>query len=77
MTAKQLEKKAKQLLYRRKLAETIEGLEEGIKAHLLVNDVREATTRSFHIRISGNELVVDLKPAADPRQLRLRLEKNS
>lgn len=77
MTKKQLEKKARQLLYRKRLAEGIEGLEEGIRAHLHVNEIREAITRSFLIRICGNELVVDLRPSVDPRQLKLRLEQNS
>ncbi len=77
MTKRQLEKKARQLLYRKRLAETIEGIEEGIRAHLHVNEVKEAITKSFFIRICGNELVVDLKPSVDPRQLRLRLERNS
>ncbi len=77
MTKKQLEKKARQLLYRKRLAEGIEGIEEGIKAHLHVNEIKEAITKSFFIRICGNELVVDLKPSVDPRQLRLRLERNS
>jgi hypothetical protein len=44
---------------------------------LQINEIREAMTKSFFIRISGNELVVDLKPSVDPRQLRLRLERNS
>lgn len=77
MTKKQLEKKAKQLLYRRRLAGSIEGLEDGIRAHLHVNEISEALTKNFLIRICGNELVVNLKPSVDPRQLRLRLEQNS
>jgi hypothetical protein len=59
------------------MAESIDGLEEGIRAHLNVNEMSEAMTRSFLIRICGNELVVNLKPEVDPRQLRLRLERNS
>jgi len=74
---RQLEKKARQLLYRIRLAETIECIEEGIRTHLQINEIRQAITKSFFIRICGIELVVDLKPAVDPWQLRLRLERNS
>jgi len=49
--------------------------EEGIRAHLQINEIRQAITKSFFIRICGNELVVDLKPSIDQRQLRLRLER--
>jgi hypothetical protein len=77
MTGKQLKKKARQLLYRKRLAGSIEALEGSIRAYLQVNEISEAITKSFLIRLCGNELVVDLKPAVDPRQLRLRLEENS
>ncbi len=52
-------------------AGSIEGLEEGIRAHMHVNQASEAMTKSFAIRICGNALVVDLLSTVDPRQLRL------
>jgi hypothetical protein len=54
LTTKQLERKAKQLAYRRKLAETIESLEESIKTHLHGRGKIEAETESFAIRLEEN-----------------------
>ena len=75
MTLRQLEKKAKQLLHRRKLAETVEVLEESIKTYLQVENKAEVLTKNFIIKIDGSEILVSLLPKVDPRQLKLDLEK--
>jgi len=75
VTLRQLEKKAKQLLHRRKLAETVEVLEESIKTYLQVENKAEVLTKNFIIKIDGSEILVSLLPKVDPRQLKLDLEK--
>jgi hypothetical protein len=76
VTLKQLERKARQLLYRRRLAETVESLEEGIKAYLKVEDKDRVRTKSFVIRLDGSDLLVSVLPKIDPRQLKLRFKEN-
>ena len=72
MTVKQLESKARQLLYRRRLADTIESLEEGIKAYMKIEGTNNVRTKSFSIRFEGSDLLVSVLPKIDPRQLKLR-----
>lgn len=74
MTPLQLEKKARQLLYRKKLADTIECLETSIKAYMQVEEKEELRTKSFVIRLDGEKLFLKLLPKIDPRQLRINLK---
>lgn len=74
MTPLQLEKKAKQLFYRRRLADTVESLETSIKAYMQVEEKEELKTKSFVIRLDGEKLFLKLLPKIDPRQLRINLK---
>lgn len=71
MTLTQLEKKAKQLLYRKRLANTVESLEEGIKTYMQIEQKEKVRTKSFDICLRGDELIISVVPNVDPRQLRL------
>ena len=75
VTPKQLEKKAKQPLHRRKLADTVEALEESIKTHLQVENKAEVVTKNFIIKIDGGEILVSLLPKVDLNQLNLKFRK--
>jgi hypothetical protein len=72
MTLRQLEKKAKQLLYRKRLAGTIGSIEDRIRAHMQVEEKKRVKTRSFVIRLAGDKLFIDLLPKIDPRQLSMK-----
>ena len=76
MTPKQLDRKAKQLFYRRRLAETLETLEESIKAHMEVEDKAVLVTKNFIITFDGSQFSISPLPRADPRQLKLEFEEN-
>ncbi len=71
-----MERKAKQLLYRKKLAQTIESLQEGIKAHMEVEEKERVRTKSFDIRLVGDEVFVSALPKVDPRQMKLAFKGN-
>ena len=75
VTPKQLEKKAKQLLHRRKLADTVEALEESIKTHLQVENKAEVLTKNFIIKVDRGEILVSLLPKVDLNQLNLKFRK--
>lgn len=75
VTPKQLEKKAKQLLHQRKLADTVEALEESIKTHLQVENKAEVVTKNFIIKVDGGEILVSLLPKVDLNQLNLKFRK--
>jgi hypothetical protein len=77
MTLNQLERRIRQLLYRKRLANTIEPLEDGIKAHMQVEEKEKVRTKSFVICSLRDELSIDVLPKVDPRQLRLKLDKES
>lgn len=72
MTPRQLERKAKQLLYRQKLADTIESLEDSIKTYMQVEEKEKVLTRSFAISLADGRVLVKLRPNVDPRQLSMR-----
>lgn len=74
MTPNQLEKKARQLLYRKKLADTVQPLEERIKTFMKVEGKDEVKTKSFAIRVSKNQVMISLLPTVDPKQLKLRFK---
>ena len=77
MTLNQLERRIRQFLYRKRLAETIEPLEVGIKTYMQVEEKEKVRTKSFVIRFLGDELSINPLPKVDPRQLRLKLGKES
>lgn len=76
LTPKQLDRKAKQVFYRRRLAETLEALEESIKAHMEAEEKSEIVTRSFIIHFDGKHFSINPLPRVDPRQLNLEFEEN-
>ena len=72
MTLKQLERKAKQLIYRRRLAQAIDSLQEGIKTYMQVEHKEQVRTKTFDIHLFGEELCINLPPKVDPRQMKLK-----
>ncbi len=75
MTPKQLEKKVRQLTFRRRLIDTVEALEEAIKAFMTVQGRNEIHSGTFVIRLREGVLDISIKPSIDPKQLKLNLEK--
>jgi hypothetical protein len=75
VTPNQLEKKARQLVYRRRLADTIEVIEDTIKTCLMAGQSKRLTTKSFVISLDGDELLIKAVPRFNRRQLRLKLRK--
>ena len=75
MTPKQLEKKVRQLTFRRRLIDTVEALEEAIKAFMTVQGRNEIQSGTFVIRLREGILDISIKTAIDPKQLKLNLEK--
>ena len=53
MTSKQLERKVKQLYSRRRLIETVESLEEAIKAFMTMEGKEEIRTAEIHHQAGG------------------------
>ena len=51
MTPKQLEKKVRQLTFRRRLIDPVEALEEAIKAFMTVQGMNEIQSGTFIIRL--------------------------
>ena len=77
MTPKQLTQLARQWAYRKKLAETVESLEDGIKTYMQANGRREVTAGLYQIRLKGEELSIVTLRKTDPRQLKLKLKKGT
>ncbi len=75
MTPWQLEKKVRQLTFRRRLIDTVEALEEAIKAFMTVQGRSEIHSGTFVIRLREGILDISIKPAIDAKQLKLNLEK--
>ena len=74
MTPKQLEKKVRQLTFRRRLIDTVEALEEAIKAFMTVQGRNEIQSGTFIIRLKEGLLDISIRPVIDPDQLKLDLE---
>ena len=74
MTPKQLEKKVRQLSFRRRLIDTVEALEESVKAFMTVNGRNEIQSGTFVIRLKEGNLDISIKPALDPDQLKIDFE---
>ena len=76
MTSKQLERKIGQLYSRKKLVETVEGLEEAIKAFMLIEGKTEIHTEKFIISLVKGRLDISLRAPIDPNQLILNFIKS-
>ena len=74
MTSKQLQKKVRQLTFRRRLIDTVEALEEAIKAFMAVQGRNEIQSSTFIIRLKEGILDISMRPVIDPNQLKLDLE---
>jgi len=74
MTPKQLEKKVRQLTFRRRLIDTVEALEEAIKAFMTVQERSEIQSGTFIIRLKEGTLDISIKPVINPNQLKLGFE---
>ena len=77
MTSKQLQKKVRQLTFRRRLINTVEALEEAIKAFMIVQGRSEIQSGTFIIRLKEGILDISTKPVINPDQLRLELEEQN
>jgi hypothetical protein len=75
MTSKQLERKVNQLYSRKKLVETVDGLEEAIKAFMLLEGKTEIHTEKFIISLVDGRLDISVRMSADPNQLALNFTK--
>jgi len=74
MTPKQLERKAKQLYFRKRLIETVVELEENIKILMVAQSKQEIETSQFIIRLIDGNLEISLRPNINPNQLRFNFE---
>jgi hypothetical protein len=71
MTSKQLERKVKQLYSRKKLVETVGGLEEAIKTSMLIEGKTEIHTEKFTITLVDGKLDISVRTFTDQNQLTL------
>ncbi len=74
MTPKQLEKKVRQLSFRRRLIDTVEALEEAIKAFMTIKGRSEIQSGTFIIRLKEGTLDISIKPVIDPNQLKIEFQ---
>jgi len=74
MTPKQLEKKVRQLTFRRRLIDTVEALEESVKAFMAIKGRDEIQSGTFVIRLREGNLDISIKPSLDPAQLKIDFE---
>ena len=75
MTSKQLERKIGQLYSRKRLLETVGGLEEAIKAFMLIEGKTEIHTEKFTIRLAEGRLDISVRTSSDTNQLALNFTK--
>ena len=71
MTSKQLERKVNQLYSRKKLVETVEGMEEAIKAFMLIEGKTEIHTEKFIISLVNGRLDISMRKSVVLNQLTL------
>jgi hypothetical protein len=71
MTSKQLERKVGQLYSRKKLVETLESMEDAIKAFMLIEGKTEIHTEKFIISLVEGRLDIAVRTSIDPNQLTL------
>ena len=75
MTPKQLGIKVRQLYSRKRLIETVESLEEAIKAFMLIERKTEIHTEKFIITLVEGRLDISVRTPIDPNQLTLNFTK--
>jgi len=75
MTSKQLERKVNQLYSRKKLVETVGGLEEAIKAFMLIERKTEIHTEKFIISLLDGRLNISMRKSVVLKQLTLNFTK--
>ena len=75
MTSKQLERKVGQLYSRKRLLETVGGLEEAIKAFMLIEGKTEIHTEKFTISLVEGRMEISVRPSIEPNQLALNFTK--
>jgi hypothetical protein len=76
MTPKQLGIKARQLYSRKRLIETVEGLEEAIKTFMTLEAKSEIHTGNFTIRLLDGILDISVTPSIHLNQLMLNFSKS-
>jgi hypothetical protein len=76
MTSKQLVRKVNQLYSRKKLLETVENLEEAIKAFMLIEGKTEIHTEKFIISLVDGRLDISLRMSIVLNQLTLNFTKS-
>jgi len=69
MTSKQLERKVHQLYSRKKLAETVEGLEQAVKAFMVIEGKTEVHMEKFIITLADGTLHISLRTCIALNQL--------
>lgn len=75
MTPRQIEKKAGQLYSRKRLIDTVEGLEEAIKAFMTVEGKSEIHTERFTICLVNETLNISVRTPIDRNQLSFNFTK--
>ena len=73
MTSKQLERKVNQLYSRKKLVETVDDLEEVLKAFMLLEGKSEIYTEKFIISLVNGKLDISTRKSLVLNQLTLQL----
>jgi hypothetical protein len=76
MTSKQLERKVNQLYSKKKLVETVEGLEEAIKSSMLLEGKTEIRTEKFIISLVNGKLDISIRKSLVLNQLTLNFTKS-
>ena len=75
MTSKQLERKVNQLYTRKKLVQTVEGLEEAIKTFMTVEEKSQIHTEKFIISLLDGRLDISMRKSLVINQLTLNFTK--
>jgi len=75
MTSKQLERKVKQLYSRKRLLDTVEELEEAIRAFMLIEGKTEFHTEKFIISLADGRLDISVRTSIVLNQLALNFTK--
>jgi hypothetical protein len=74
MTSKQLERKIKQLYFRKRLLDTVEELEEAIKTFMTVEEKSQSHTEKFIISLVDGRLDISMRMSSDQNQLTLKFK---
>jgi hypothetical protein len=68
MTSKQLERRVNQLYTRKKLVQTVEDLEEAIKAFMVAHGKPKIHTEKFIISLVDGRLDISVRTSTDQNQ---------